>query len=62
MREQYRGHAHFEHTAQFCHLYDENAFDPAYESMPLEAFVPMVARLKARPHMSLYIHRQAAAE
>lgn len=62
MREQYRGHPHFEHTAQFCHLFDQNAFDPAYESMPLEAFVPMVERVMARPRTSIYMHRQAAAE
>ena len=29
MREQFRGHPDFEYTAQFCHQYDQNAFDPA---------------------------------
>jgi predicted HD phosphohydrolase len=54
MREQYRGHAHFEHCAQFCHLYDQNSFDPAYESMPLEAFVPMMRRVMETPKRSIY--------
>ena len=45
MREQYRGHPHFEYCAQFCHLYDQNSFDPAYDSMPLEAFEPMLRRV-----------------
>src|SRR6185295_6255937 len=45
MREQFRGHPHFEYTAQFCHLYDQAAFDPDYESMPLEAFEPMLMRV-----------------
>ncbi|MBW8812612.1 MAG: HD domain-containing protein [Caulobacterales bacterium] len=54
MREQFRGHPHFEHTAQFCHLYDQNAFDPAYESMPLEAFVPMMRRVMETPKQSIY--------
>jgi predicted HD phosphohydrolase len=54
MREQFRGHPHFEHTAQFCHLYDQNAFDPAYDSMPLEAFVPMMRRVMETPKQSIY--------
>lgn len=45
MRDQYRGHPHFEATAQFCHLYDQNSFDPGFTSMPLEAFVPMIGRV-----------------
>ena len=47
MREQFRGHEHFEYTAQFCHLYDQCAFDKDYESMPLEAFEPMVQKVLA---------------
>src|ERR1700761_439542 len=47
MREQFRGHPDFEYTAQFCHLYDQNAFDPNYDSMPLEAFEPMLQRVLA---------------
>lgn len=55
MRDQFRGHPHFEYTAQFCHLYDQAAFDPAYELMPLEAFVPMVQRVMSRPRTSIYL-------
>jgi predicted HD phosphohydrolase len=54
MREQFRGHPHFEYCAQFCHLYDQNSFDPAYESMPLEAFEPMLRRVVAAPKQSIY--------
>lgn len=54
MREQFRGHPDFEYTAQFCHLYDQNSFDPAYESMPMEAFEPMLRRVVARPQRSIY--------
>jgi predicted HD phosphohydrolase len=54
MREQFRGHPDFEHTAQFCHLYDQSAFDPAYGSMPLEAFEPMLRRVLAAPRRSIY--------
>lgn len=64
MREQFRGHPHFEPCAQFCHLYDQNSFDPAFKSMPLEAFVPMIGRVFTRPKNSLYLRKekQAAAE
>ena len=55
MREQFRGHAHFEHTAQFCHLYDQNSFEPGYDSMPLEAFEPMLRRVLDRPKRALYM-------
>jgi predicted HD phosphohydrolase len=54
MREQFRGHPHFEYTAQFCHLYDQNSFDPNYDSMPLEAFVPMMRRVMQTPKRSIY--------
>jgi tRNA nucleotidyltransferase/poly(A) polymerase len=55
MRETYRDHPHFEHTARFCHRHDQNAFDPSYDTMPLEAFEPMVKRLFAAPKNSIYL-------
>ena len=60
MREAYRGHPAFEYTAQFCHLYDQAAFDPAYESMPLSAFEPMVHRVFSTVKRSIYV--KSAAE
>ena len=48
-------HPHYEYTAQFCHLYDQSAFDPDYESEPLEFFEPMVERLFAAPKNSMYL-------
>ena len=54
MREQFRGHPDFEHTAAFCALYDQTAFEPAYDSMPLAAFEPMLRRVVARPQRSIY--------
>jgi predicted HD phosphohydrolase len=55
MREKFAGHPWYEYTAQFCHLYDQTAFDPEYDSEPLEFFVPMVRRLFARPKQSVYL-------
>src|SRR6202142_3978458 len=55
MREQFRGHPNFERTALFCERHDQNAFDPGYDTMPLEAFVPMVQRVMARPKRSIHM-------
>ena len=57
MREQFRGHPHFEYCAQFCHLYDQNSFDPAYQSMKLEDFEPMMHRIFAKPKNSIYLRK-----
>jgi predicted HD phosphohydrolase len=61
MREQYRGHPHFEATAEFCAKYDQTAFDPNYESAPLSFFEPMVMKLLSVPRTSIY-KRALAAE
>jgi len=49
MREQFRGHAHFERTAEFCDLYDNPAFDPKGEALPISEFEPLVRRVFAQP-------------
>ena len=54
MREAFRGHENFEDTARFCELYDQAAFDPAYDSAPLDFFEPMVRRVFAKPVNSIY--------
>ena len=54
MREHFRGHPSFERTALFCERYDAPAFDPKAETMPLDAFVPMVRRVFAVPKRTLY--------
>lgn len=53
LRDQFRGHPHFEHTAQFCHLYDQNSFEIGFDSMPLEAFEPMLRRVLDKPRRPL---------
>ena len=47
-REKHRGHPACELCLDFCAKYDQMAFDPDYDVMPLEAFEPMVRRLFAR--------------
>jgi len=57
MREQFRGHPHFEACADFC-KFDQAAFDANYDSMPLEAFEPMVHRVFSRPKRSIYLRTE----
>jgi predicted HD phosphohydrolase len=59
MREQFRGHPHFEKTEEFCRVYDQAAFDPNFQSMPLEAFEPMVQRVLRQPRRSIYLAEAA---
>ena len=47
-RERWRGHPHFEWTAEFVAKYDQNAIQPDYDTAPIEQFVPMVQRIFAR--------------
>ncbi|MGX6648212.1 HD domain-containing protein [Maricaulaceae bacterium MS644] len=54
MREQFRGHPHFAACAEFCEKYDQAAFDPDYDSEPLDVFEPMVRRVFAAPKNALY--------
>ena len=60
MREQFRGHEHFAATEEFIDKYDCPAFDPEYDSLPLEFFEPMVVRLFQYPLNSIY--KKAIAE
>ena len=47
-RDKYRGHPAFQMCVEFCGKYDQESFDPDYDTMPLAAFEPMVHRLFAR--------------
>ena len=44
-RDMYKGHPWYEDTIEFCTKYDQNCFDPEYETLPLEFFEPMVRRV-----------------
>ena len=47
-RDRHRGHPHFEACVEFCERWDQASFDPDYDTLPIEAFAPMVRRLFAR--------------
>lgn len=44
-RDRFKDHPLFDACAEFCELYDQNCFDPAYDSLPLDFFEPMVRRV-----------------
>jgi predicted HD phosphohydrolase len=48
-RDRWADHPWFDACAEFCELYDQNCFDPAYDSEPLSTFEPMVRRVFAEP-------------
>jgi len=48
-RDMYRDHAWFQDAVDFCHNYDQNCFDPEYDSESLEFFEPILRRVMARP-------------
>ncbi len=47
-RDQYRHSPHYQACVDFCEKWDQSAFDPDYESLPLDFFEPMVRRVFAR--------------
>jgi predicted HD phosphohydrolase len=54
-RDLYRGHAMFEPTAAFCEKWDQNSFDPAYDTLPFAAFEPALRRIFAREPFGAHI-------
>jgi predicted HD phosphohydrolase len=55
-REAYRGHPLFGECAAFCARYDQNSFDPKYDTLPLAHFEPMVRKVFAAPKQSIYLN------
>ena len=47
-RDRFRDHPTYDRTVYFCEAWDQRAFDPNYESLPLSAFEPMVRRVFLR--------------
>ena len=54
MRDMFNGHAHYARTEEFIALYDEPAFDAAYDTLPLQEFEPILRRVMAQPIHSIY--------
>lgn len=48
-RDRHAGHPYFDDCAAFCALWDQTSFDPAYDTLPLDFFAPMVQEVFQRP-------------
>lgn len=48
-REKYRDGPYFDAAAHFCAEWDQQAFDPGYDTLPVEAFEPLVREVFSRP-------------
>ncbi|MEM7225932.1 MAG: HD domain-containing protein [Pseudomonadota bacterium] len=57
-RDRFKDHPWYEDCAYFCHNYDQNAFDPDYDTLPLEHFEPLLRRVFAE---SKYQHLEVEA-
>ncbi|NIB41496.1 HD domain-containing protein [Pseudomaricurvus alkylphenolicus] len=53
-RDAFKDSPYYQACAEFCHRYDQNSFDPDYDSEPLEFFIPMIEKVFAEPKRSLY--------
>jgi predicted HD phosphohydrolase len=49
MRDRHRGHPWYQACAGFCENWDQASFDPAYPTLKLGHFEPLVRRIFSRP-------------
>lgn len=47
-RERYRNEPWYEATVEFCARWDQRSFDPAYDTLPLEHFAPVLREVFTR--------------
>jgi predicted HD phosphohydrolase len=55
LRDQFAGHPYYDLTVEFCHEYDQSAFDPGYDSMGLADFEPALRSVLSTPKRSIYL-------
>jgi predicted HD phosphohydrolase len=48
IRERYAGHPSYQAAVDFCERWDQASFDPAYDTLSLAHFAPMVREVFAR--------------
>ena len=54
MRDMFKGHEHYARTEEFVARYDNPAFDPKGEMLPIAEFEPMLRRVFAQPRQTVY--------
>lgn len=48
-REKHQDSPYYQATIDFCDRYDQNSFDPNYDTLPLSFFEPIVRKIFAQP-------------
>jgi predicted HD phosphohydrolase len=48
-REHYRDSPHYDACVAFCAEYDQNCFDPNYDTLPIGEFEPLLREVMSRP-------------
>jgi predicted HD phosphohydrolase len=61
LRDQFAGHPHYDLTAEFCADFDGPAFDPAYPTMTLDEFTPLLQQFFGSPQRSIYLREDSSA-
>jgi|TARA_B110000977_G_C10954493_1_gene445994 predicted HD phosphohydrolase len=61
-RDKHAGHRYFEDCEAFCERWDQPSFDPAYQSLPLSQFEPLVLKVFAREPFDPSVIRPNARE
>ena len=51
-REMFKDNPWYQDAIDFCHNYDQNCFDPDYDSEPLEFFDPILQRVLSQPRVN----------
>ncbi len=60
-RERYRDHPAYQLCIDFCEKWDQAAFDPGYDTLPLDFFAPLVHEVFARKPWDPAVMRPGAA-
>jgi len=55
-RDRFRDHRWYQDAVDFCENYDQNCFDPDYESEPLEFFEPALRRVFSQTSIDDFEH------
>ena len=54
LRDKYKGHEFYEDTINFYHKWDQASFDPNYDTILLDDFIPLVGKIFRRdPYRNL---------
>lgn len=61
-RDRYADSPHYDACVDFCANYDQNCFDPDYDTLPIEEFRPMLDEVFARPSRLVAVPPLGAAD